>query len=233
MARLFLLAAALGIAASGVLAQPRGWDSDALYRNALSAREMLDAPVRADDGRRIGEVKDVIVDRHGRISKVVVEVGGFLDVGDQHIGVPWTDVKIGEDMAFVQVPLREVEHGTYSLYGVVPHGENVPAPLTSWRVNELIGDYARRAEIPRYGLVIDVIFSSRAEAKAVVIERGRAWGGRGVFAFPFTGFDPAASAYPVEELVALEPFDYARLGEQSVYAAGKPGAGPARGATRP
>jgi sporulation protein YlmC with PRC-barrel domain len=224
MTRSILMAAALGIAAGAAFAQPSGWDPAALYRDGLSARQMLDAPVRADDGRRIGEVKDIIVDRQGRIRKVVVEVGGFFELGDQHIGVPWKDVKIGEDMAFVQVPLREVEQGKYSIYGEVLHGEDVPAPLTSWRVNELIGDYARMADVPRYGLVIDVIFSSRAEAKAVVIERGRAWGDRDVYAFPFTGFDPAVSAYPVEQLVGLKPFDYALLGKQSIYAAGKPGA---------
>jgi hypothetical protein len=39
---------------------------------------VLRAPVRAGDGRQIGEVKDIIVNRHGHIERLVVEVGGFL-----------------------------------------------------------------------------------------------------------------------------------------------------------
>ena len=186
---------------------------------------MIDAPVRAANGERIGDVKDIIVDRNGSISKVVVEVGGFFELGDQHIGVPWKDIKIGEDMAFVQVPLREVEQGTYSLFGEVPQGEDVPAALTSWRVNELIGDYAALADVPRYGLVTDVIFDSRGRAQSVVVDRAGYWGGYGLYAYPFTGFHAAAYAHPLpyrsETVVALRPFDYSRLDEQSRYSGGR------------
>lgn len=196
-----------------------------LYRDNWSAREMIDAPVRAANGERIGDVKDIIVDRNGSISKVVVEVGGFFELGDQHIGVPWKDIKIGEDMAFVQVPLREVEQGTYSLFGEVPQGEDVPAALTSWRVNELIGDYAALADVPRYGLVTDVIFDSRGRAQSVVVDRAGYWGGYGLYAYPFTGFHAAAYAHPLpyrsETVVALRPFDYSRLDEQSRYSGGR------------
>lgn len=136
------LAAALALAAHGVLAQVRDsitWNQEGWYRNGLSASEMLDKPVRGENAERIGEVHDIIVDRNGQIAKLVVEVGGFFEAGDQHIGVPWRHAKIGEDMDFVEVPLHEVRDGTYSLFGRVRHGEDVPAALTSWRVNELLG----------------------------------------------------------------------------------------------
>ncbi|HEX5768591.1 MAG TPA: hypothetical protein VFX94_10185 [Burkholderiales bacterium] len=35
-----------------------------------------------------------------------------LEIGDQHIGVPWKDVRIGEKVQYVRVPLREVRSGT-------------------------------------------------------------------------------------------------------------------------
>jgi sporulation protein YlmC with PRC-barrel domain len=220
-----LTSAALGFAATFAFAQPStltNWDPNALYRDGVSARQLLEAPVRADTGRRIGEVKDIIVDRNGYISKLVVEVGGFVELGDQHIGIPWKDVSIGEDMEFVHVPLREVEKGTYSLYGEVPQGENVAMALASWRVNELIGDYARLADVPRYGLVTDVIFDNRGVAKAVIVERGRPAGGRGAYAFPFAGFERGSLDYALpyrrDAVAALQPFDYAKLDQQSRYA---------------
>ncbi|HEX6321199.1 MAG TPA: PRC-barrel domain-containing protein [Burkholderiales bacterium] len=201
---------------------PDKLDLAGLYREGISAREVIDTPVRAASGERIGDVKDIIVDRNGHISRLVVEVGGFFELGDQHIGVPWKDITFGEDMRFVQVPLREVENGTYSLFGSVPQGEDVPAALTSWRVNELIGDYASLADVPRYGIVTDVIFDNRGRTQAVVVDRAGDSGGFGLYAYPYTGFAPASYAHALpygrETVVALEPFDYAELGRQSRYA---------------
>ena len=120
----------------------RKWDISQLYGNTWSADEMIGAKVRGEDGKDIGEVKDIILNRKGAVTHVVAEVGGFLDIGDQHIGVPWSDVRIGPGMNWIQVPLREVENGTYSLYGAVPSGEEMALPGNKWRANELMGDYA-------------------------------------------------------------------------------------------
>jgi sporulation protein YlmC with PRC-barrel domain len=203
------------LAVRGGAPQSRPASLDQLYQNGLSAREVIDTPVRGENGERIGEVKDIVVDEHGRIARLVVEVGGFFELGDQHIGVPWKDVKVGENMEFIQVPLREVRSGTYSLAGTVPHGEHVPIALTSWRVNELIGDYARLKDSPRAGLVTDVIFDSRGQVQTVLVDR---LDRRGLFAYPFMGYDPGAYAHFTETVIALQPFDYAELGRRSSYA---------------
>jgi sporulation protein YlmC with PRC-barrel domain len=191
-------------------------DMQQVYREGLSARQVIGAAVRGENGERIGSVKDIVVDEHARIARLIVEVGGFFELGDQHIGVPWKDVKIGQNMQFIQVPLREVRSGTYSLDGVVPQGEDVPIALTSWRVNELIGDYAVLKDAPRPGLVTDVIFDSRGQVQAVLVDR---LGRGGLFAYPFTGYYPGAYAHLTETVIALEPFDYDELGRRSLYAA--------------
>jgi hypothetical protein len=43
-----------------------------------------------------------------------------------------------------------IERGTYSLFGAVPQGEDVAAPQSARRVNELIGD-ASLQDVTRYG----------------------------------------------------------------------------------
>lgn len=210
-----------------------GWNVTNLYPNGWTAKEMLDIEVRGDGGEVIGEVADIIVDRHGNISRIVVEVGGFMELGDQHIGIPWEHVKIGQDMAFVQVPLKEVENGTYSLFGRIPQGEDVSTARTSWRVHELIGDYANLEDVPRYGLVTDVVFNNRGQVQAVVVDPAGPVYGR--YAYPYTGYYPAAFGYALpyreETIVQLQPFDYARLGERSPYSGGATG-GAATGQTR-
>ena len=172
------------------------WDVAILYREGWSAEEMIDTDVRGPNGEQIGEVKDIFVDRNGNISRVVVEVGGFLEMGDQHIGVPWKDVTVGPDMQWVQVPLKEVESGTYSLYGRVPQGEDVATRTREWRVNELIGDYASLQDVPRYGMVSDVIFSTQGKALGVIVDRtAGTWGTAGWYGYPYAGYRPDAYTY--------------------------------------
>lgn len=198
------------------------WDVSRLYRDGWSAEEMIGKPVRGREGEEIGEVKDIIVGSNGNIERIVVEVGGFLEIGDQHIGVPWNRISIGEDMAFVQVPLREVEDGTYSLFGRVPQGEEVAVPEGAWRVNELIGDYASLRDVPRYGIVVDVVFNSRGQAQGLVVDPAAGYGVAGAYAYPYGGYYPGAYAYPLPydrgEVAALDRFDYVRLGRESRYA---------------
>ena len=200
-----------------------GWNVAAIYNSGWSAEQMIGSDVRGENGEEIGQVKDIVVGADGKISKVVVEVGGWLEMGDQHIGVPWKDVEIGRDMQWVQVPLREVESGTYSLFGRVPQGENVSAARNSWRVNELIGDYASIGDVARYGIVADVIFDDQGQANAVVVNRtAGAWGRAGWYGYPYAGYFPDTYAYSLssgsEKIGDAQPFDYGELAETSPYA---------------
>ena len=216
-------AAALAAALAFAPAAPAAED---LYRNTWSANEMLGSVVRGERGEDIGEVKDLIVARDGTLAKVVVEVGGFLDIGDQHIGVPWRDVAIGPDMQWVRVPLEKARNGEYSLYGVTPRGESVSAGHGAWRVRELIGDYASLRDVPRYGMVSDVIFGADGKARGVVVSRPAGpWGRAGWYGYPYADYDGRDPAYalPYErEQVAGDAtvgpgFDYLKLGELSRF----------------
>ena len=42
---------------------------------------------------KIGEIDDVLVDREGRITALVIGVGGFLGVGEKDVAVPFSAVK--------------------------------------------------------------------------------------------------------------------------------------------
>jgi len=42
----------------------------------------------------IGEIKDVILDKDGKMIGIVAEIGGFLDVGDKHVMLPTNDIKL-------------------------------------------------------------------------------------------------------------------------------------------
>jgi sporulation protein YlmC with PRC-barrel domain len=197
----------------------RNWNVSELYHNTWSANEMIDTDVRGANREEIGEVKDIVVDPDGNVTKVVVEVGGLLEMGDQHIGVPFKDVKIGPDMQWVQVPLKEVENGTYSLFGRVPQGEEVRTAADTWRVNELLGDYASLTDMPRYGMVNDALFDKQGKLQAVLVTRPAGlWGAAGWYGYPYYGYapgNPYALPYSTAEVGDYGRFDYVVFVEQS------------------
>lgn len=61
--------------------------------DALAKRDDIDEP--ADDWEDLGEIDDVLISPEGKVDTVIVNVGGFLDMGDR-------DVRIYmDDLAFV------------------------------------------------------------------------------------------------------------------------------------
>jgi sporulation protein YlmC with PRC-barrel domain len=54
-------------------------------------------------GERVGDVNDLIFDRQGRISIVVVGVGGFLGMAEKDVGVPYPSLTFNVGKAGVRV----------------------------------------------------------------------------------------------------------------------------------
>jgi sporulation protein YlmC with PRC-barrel domain len=57
------------------------------------ATKMIGSAVYDVQNRDIGKVKDLIVDRDGRIAAVVVDVGSFLGVGGKYVALNISDIK--------------------------------------------------------------------------------------------------------------------------------------------
>ena len=56
--------------------------------NAPAIRDMI------IDGDKIGEIKDVLVDRDGKITALIVGAGGFLGMGEKDVAVPFNAVQV-------------------------------------------------------------------------------------------------------------------------------------------
>jgi hypothetical protein len=56
------------------------------------------------DIKRIGEIEDVLVDRTGRVAAVVIEVGGFLGIGEKHVAVPFEALLLNFEASPTQGP---------------------------------------------------------------------------------------------------------------------------------
>jgi hypothetical protein len=58
--------------------------------NEWLARVFIGQAVHNAAGEAIGDINDLVFDRKGRISTVVIGVGGFLGIGEKSVGVPFS-----------------------------------------------------------------------------------------------------------------------------------------------
>jgi sporulation protein YlmC with PRC-barrel domain len=245
-----------------------GWGYDDLYARGMSAEEFIDEyEVYGAAGEEIGDVEDVIVGADGEVLAVVAEIGGFIDIGDTHVAVPWDEVELVVGEQAITVPVTDENVENYGVYGegyafgdaavdvtgavagqeVVSGIDDQELGPRAYRVSEIIGDYVRirddaagddamadegmaregmmgrpgypgRAGYRDYGYVNDVIIAE-GRVQAVVVNPDLAYG-RGYYAYPYYspsyyGYGPYYDLpYGEDEVGAVEPFEYERLGEE-------------------
>lgn len=216
-----------------VIALPE-WHYDELYAGGLSVENLIDAEVSGPTGEEIGHVENVLFGTDGEVLSIVAEIGGFVDLGDTHVNVPWNEVDVGEEGDEVAVPVTQETIEDYTVFAdpVVGtfeasteieevEGDNWGMVTTGprvWRATELIGDYARLREgegFVDYGYVDDLIIKG-GTLEAVIVAPDPAWGYAGYYAYPYYGYGygwyPGYPYYDIPyeraDVAEMEPFDY-------------------------
>jgi sporulation protein YlmC with PRC-barrel domain len=57
------------------------------------ATDLKGANVETTDGKKLGDIKELVIDTNGRVSYVALSVGGFLGIGDRLVAVPWDSLR--------------------------------------------------------------------------------------------------------------------------------------------
>lgn len=63
---------------------------------AYTVNNIYKQDVYDEKENKIGDVNDVLLDKDGRISAVIIGVGGFLGIGEKDVAVPFTALKMAE-----------------------------------------------------------------------------------------------------------------------------------------
>jgi sporulation protein YlmC with PRC-barrel domain len=97
---LLLSAAVIGMTSSAVLAQsmttpvtPVAPTVTTTPANTMMLSDLMDLKVRSATDENVGEIEDVILDGDGKVSRVVVSVGGFLGMGEHHVALAWNELR--------------------------------------------------------------------------------------------------------------------------------------------
>ena len=64
----------------------------------LSAEELIGSPVYGSDEANLGEVGDVVFANGGEIEAVVIDVGGFLGIGEKPVAVQFNSLNVQKDV---------------------------------------------------------------------------------------------------------------------------------------
>lgn len=201
------------------------WRYDEFVGSSWSVEELMDeAEVYGAGGEEIGDVENIVFSENGSILSLIAEVGGFIDIGDTHVSVPWEQVDVSDDLDRIDVPISEENVEDYSLFGEYGYltaqetqqsqvvGDELRVGPRAWKATDLMGDYARLEDAVNYGYVDDLLVSMDGQLEAVVVEPDVGVGG-GPYALPYYGYrygwDPALDFYDVPyaeaEIAELEP----------------------------
>jgi len=64
----------------------------------MKASSLLGKKVQDTDGKKLGDIKDLVIDPvDGSISYAVLDFGGFLGIGDKYFAVPWEALQLTKD----------------------------------------------------------------------------------------------------------------------------------------
>jgi sporulation protein YlmC with PRC-barrel domain len=56
-------------------------------------KDIIGTRIKNAEGKDLGEIDQLLIDRNGKVSHVVIGVGGLAGVGEKKVVVPWSDLK--------------------------------------------------------------------------------------------------------------------------------------------
>ena len=93
MKKLAYAAAMLFFAAAAVAEPNSAKVLNSAPENAVTVTDYYHQNVYDPSDNKIGEIKDVLIDRDGRVAALIVAVGGFLGAGEKDVAIPFSAIK--------------------------------------------------------------------------------------------------------------------------------------------
>lgn len=188
------------------------------YRDGWLADTLRGSTVYGRGGDQVGTVQSIIVGTDGTVDRLVIETGGFLDIGDKVFSVSWSEIDITPGEDGIKAPnVSEDNLADFSLFNDRESAQTGPR---SFRTTELIGDYVTLSGGEEYGYVRDLLFDREGKLQSIVVEPDVGYDSAGYYAYPYYGYgydysydyDPGLDYYGLpygaNDLTDYEPFDY-------------------------
>lgn len=91
--KLIAVGAISALAATAALAQSSKSTQNASAKSEWQASKLIHMNVYNDQNQKIGDIKELMLDKSGKIANVVIGVGGFLGMGEHDVAVTFDRLK--------------------------------------------------------------------------------------------------------------------------------------------
>jgi len=71
-------------------------EQNASAMNMWQGSKLIGLNVYDTQNEKIGDIKELMVDKEGKIEQVAIGVGGFLGMGEHDVAVKWTELKFSD-----------------------------------------------------------------------------------------------------------------------------------------
>lgn len=77
----------------------QGSEMSPVFENTPRATALIGKEVRSAENERLGTIDDLVIDRRGRVSHIVLSRGGVMGIGNELVAVPisGTDLKVNDE----------------------------------------------------------------------------------------------------------------------------------------
>lgn len=92
-------------------------------KTTILASQIMDQDVYNAKQENIGEVDDLIIRKSGRVKKLTLEFGGFLDIGDKLVAMPFKRFRFTEGKIILDVTEKDLQKKPefdYFKHGLLP-----------------------------------------------------------------------------------------------------------------
>ena len=117
--------------AAASVAQDNAQFGTTVPTDAVSISTYYNEDVYDTQDNKIGDVNDILFDKDGRVSTVIIGVGGFLGVGEKDVAVPFTALKVAEKAGDRYLVINATKEALEKAPGYVyDQGKGVWVPAT-------------------------------------------------------------------------------------------------------
>jgi hypothetical protein len=129
---------------------------------------LLDSEVQRPDGKVVGRAVDMYIDATAKPKLMMVNLAGFLGVGDRKVNFPWTAFRFTPNSKSAPITFMPPPAVKGKPADPVPK----PQPVTEAPPNlvQLVDSTVAQKNGARIGRVVDVLVDSQAQPQALVLD---------------------------------------------------------------
>lgn len=136
-------------------------------------RGLLDARVQRPDGKVLGRAIDMFVDMNGKPQEMLVNLSGFMGIGDRKVRFPWSAFTFGMNAKKASITLAVRQGQPLAEQALRKKGAQPAGTAARTELVQLIDATVERSDGARVGRIVDVLVDNHAAPQAAVLDVSR------------------------------------------------------------